>query len=388
MLKGRDFVVFSDTLGGLPTSAFHLFKYIAEDNRVFWFNTLCRAPKLTRLDLAKVRKAIYSWLPLPRAPHGPQDTRGIQVVSPMMVPLFDPIFRRVNRSLLLRRYEKLRRTFDIQDPIFLTTFPVVADVFRCFPDSTRLYYCVDDFLNYPGIHRRHWGEMEADLLQSVDAILVTSKYLGHKSPPGLRLAHLPHGVDFDHFQSQAAAPPELQQLPRPIVGFFGLISEWVDLELLGYLADCFPEVSFVLIGRTEVPLNAIAGKPNVHHIDHVSYAELPRHASCFDVGIIPFKINELTKAVNPLKLLEYYALGLPVVATNLPELERFPGPIHLAETRDEFRDRLRYALQNCTPACSAEATQVASANSWRSRVRDLYGVIASVEERRALAISQ
>lgn len=70
MIKGRDFVVFSDTLGDLPSSAFHLFKYIARDNRVFWFNTLCRMPKLARLDFWKVGRTVWSWLSFRRARPG------------------------------------------------------------------------------------------------------------------------------------------------------------------------------------------------------------------------------------------------------------------------------------------------------------------------------
>jgi glycosyltransferase involved in cell wall biosynthesis len=387
MVKGRDFVVFSDTLGELPTSAYHLFKYVAEENRVFWFNTLCRPPKLTRMDLTKVRRALWSWLSGTGKGRPPSKNHpDIRVISPVMVPLFDPIFRRINCSLLRRRFRKIENQFGVRDPIFLTTFPVTADLFHCFPGCTRLYYCVDDFLNYPGVQHRRWGEMESDLLQSVDGLVVTSKYLARKGPTGLPLLHLPHGVDFDHFQSTTPTPPILAGLRRPVVGFFGLVSEWVDLDLLGYLADCFPEATFVIIGRSEVNLDRVTGKHNVKVLDHVAYADLPRFASWFDLGLIPFKINELTKAVNPLKLLEYYALGLPVVATRLPELEGFPGPIRLAETREEFRASLADLLKDGTPQRSAEAPRVASANSWRSRVNDLYRFIQDVEARRTASV--
>lgn len=277
----------------------------------------------------------------------------------------------------------MRDRHDIRDPIFLTTFPVSADFFQCFPDNIKLYYCVDDFLNYPGIDHRSWRTLESDLLGCVDGLAVTSKYLAGKRPHGLPLLRLPHGVDFDHFHRPASGfpIPELEQLPRPVVGFFGLLSEWIDIDLLAFLADCFPQVSFLIIGRAEVSLEKIDRKKNIKILNHVPYEDLPRYASYFDVGLIPFVLNELTRAVNPLKLLEYYALGLPVVATRLPELESFPGPIRLADSRESFRAALETTLLSRSPDVHRQAVQVARSNSWHARVNDLLRFINTLERR-------
>src|SRR5262249_16450900 len=150
------------------------------------------------------------------------------VVNPIMVPWFKPLVRRFNRFSLLRRYRKLCARHAIADPIVLTTFPYGVDFLRAVPDATRLYYCVDDFLDYPGVNHRDWARMEAELLASVDGLIVTSRDLARKRVNDCPLLHLPHGVDFNHFQCGPDAPPvpELEALPRPIVGFFGLISEW------------------------------------------------------------------------------------------------------------------------------------------------------------------
>src|SRR5262249_39071362 len=234
---------------------------------------------------------------------------------------------------------------------------------KAVPAAARVYYCVDDFLDYPGVHHADWARMEAELLDAVDGLVVTSRHLARKRANDCPLLHLPHGVDYEHFQFGGAEPvPELEALPRPVVGFFGLISEWVDQDLIADLSEHFPDVSFVLLGRSDVSLQPLAGRRNVRHLGFVPYAELPRYARYFDVGLIPFVLNRLTRAVNPVKLMEYLALGLPVLSTRLPELETVPGPIRLAVTRAEFRAGLGEALALRGPQTSAEARAVARGN--------------------------
>jgi glycosyltransferase involved in cell wall biosynthesis len=376
MLTGRDLVILSDDWDGLPTSAMHLFRRLARRNRVFWFNTVGRLPRLTLADAGKVFRKLGAWAlrSRPGVPETAADIpENVHVVNPIMVPWFKPLVRRFNRFSLLRRYRKLCLRHDITDPILLTTFPYAVDFLKAVPGATKVYYCVDDFLDYPGVNRADWARMEAELLEAIDALVVTSRDLARKRVNSCPLLHLPHGVDFDHFQIREPAEPvpALEALPRPIAGFFGLVSSWVDLELIADLSERFPEVSFVLLGRAEVSLERLAGRPNVHCPGFVPYAELPRYARYFDVGLIPFVLNRLTRAVNPVKLMEYLALGLPVLSTRLPELETVPGPIRLAVTREEFRSGLREVLALRGPQARAEARAVARGNTWNQRVEEL-----------------
>ena len=141
-MKGRDFVVLSDTLDGIPTSTFHLFKNIAGDNRVFWFNILTRIPGFSYFWIwEKPKRLFFSWLsPDRELSLVVNEGKGIRVISPTMVPLFDQFFRKINCDLITNKFRKLISEQKIVDPIIITTFPAVADFFQQFPSATRLYY--------------------------------------------------------------------------------------------------------------------------------------------------------------------------------------------------------------------------------------------------------
>jgi len=140
-------------------------------------------------------------------------------------------------------------------------------------------------------------------------------------------AHLvQHGVDLEHFAKAFSAattiPDDLKGAPGPIIGFWGLIADWVDLPLIRHVADAFSGGTVVLLGDTKTNTKPLDGARNIRVLGRKPYADLPRYAKAFDVALMPFKVNELTLAANPLKVREYLAAGLPVVSTAIPEVER------------------------------------------------------------------
>src|SRR5262249_54327978 len=142
-------------------------------------------------------------------------------------------------------------------------------------------------------------------LTHADLILVSSMSLqfskkGKKGPT----VYLPHGVDFDLFHSAAdprgPVPQELTSLPRPVLGFFGLLAPWIDTDLLRSLAIALPQASVVLIGPAWSDFHVPDGIRNLHWLGPRAYSEVPRYAAHFDVGLIPFRQDRLTAHVNPL----------------------------------------------------------------------------------------
>lgn len=373
MIANRDFLVFSDNWRGLPTSAIHLFRELSTSHRVFWFNTIGRMPRLTWDDARTVWRTLKSWF------FGQERSRGgdttavvppVNVFDVVMIPHFKPLTRRLNRSLFAQSFRSVSKTYRLRDPIVLTTLPCACDFLQVIGDVPAVYYCVDDFRHYPGHNSEDWSRMEDQLLASVDGLIVSSRELAKKLRNECPVLYLPHGVDVQHFTrrtSRADSPTKRGPNAPPVVGFFGLIDEWVDVELILRLSQEFPQVSFVLLGKSRVNLAALTQRKNVRYLGHVPYRDLPAHASCFDVGLIPFKNTPLTRAVNPLKLLEYFALGLPVLSSALPELTGHPGPIWLARTHEEFARQLADLLQQDLDVLARAARRCAAEHTWQQR---------------------
>src|SRR5438445_7742768 len=140
MISGRELVRLSDDWDGLPTSAIHLCRRLRRENRVFWFNTVGRMPRPTLRDAGKVLRAVRNWTfgRFRREPLRASDSGNLHVVSPLMVPWFKPLVRRFNCASMLRRYESLRRRYEIRDPIVLTTFPPAADFVQAVPAALKV----------------------------------------------------------------------------------------------------------------------------------------------------------------------------------------------------------------------------------------------------------
>jgi glycosyltransferase involved in cell wall biosynthesis len=257
-----------------------------------------------------------------------------------------------------------------------TNFPCVVDAFRSIrqfaPQAPQIYYCFDDFVAYPGFNPHHWQTMEQEFFANVDGVIFTSRDLqqNKKRRESLPCLYLPHGVDYEHFACERIekTPIEAQEkIKKPIVGFFGTMDTWVDLSAIAYLAKRFPQCSFVVIGRSVVPMTVLEGLENMHCLGQLPYSALPQYARYFDVGLIPFVLNDLTKAVNPLKLMEYYAIGIPVISTRLPDIADAPGPLYFADTHEEYGNRLDEILRSDLPMLRQQAKEVAGQNSWAAR---------------------
>jgi glycosyltransferase involved in cell wall biosynthesis len=258
----------------------------------------------------------------------------------------------------------------------VTNFPCAVDAFQSirqlFPQAPQIYCCVDDFVEYPGLISQHWEAMEQELFAVIDGAAFTSRDLqqNKKRPETLPILYLPHGVDYEHFACEKAEKIQIEPLEnvkKPIIGYFGTMNTWADLPAIAYLAKRFPQCSFVVIGRPMIPMTPLEGIENVHCFGQVPYSELPQYARYFDVGLIPYVQNVYIKAVNPLKLREYFAVGIPVIASRVPDIEDVPGPLYLADTHEEFGNHLDTILRSDLPELRRQAREVARQNSWAVR---------------------
>lgn len=222
---------------------------------------------------------------------------------------------------------------------------------------------------------------EKKIAQQVDLVGYTAPslkdYVAGFGPK--RTALIPNGVNFQHFAGMARARPgDLAKIPRPIAVYVGAIEAWFDFDLLRTLSQRMPDVSFVLIGPEKLAAERLQNLPNVHLLGRRKYDELPAYLQHSDVGIIPFDVKghaTLIDYVNPLKLYEYLACGLPCVSVRWRALEELNSPAILCDTAVEFERGLRAAL---TPPVARERNvEYARAFDWESQVDKLLAALAN-----------
>ena len=189
-----------------------------------------------------------------------------------------------------------------------------------------------------------------------------------------RVALVRHGVEVEHFRRALdpalPIPDELRALPRPVLGYFGLLAEdWIDVPLLEKIADRYAHGSLVLLGRATRDLSSLAARPNVHLLGRRPYASLPAYCRGFDVALNVFPINDVTLAANPLKVREYLAAGLPVVSTRIPEVEVLGDRVRVAPDHAAFLHEIEQALRD--PGCKPERSGSVEGEGWDARFGEL-----------------
>lgn len=229
------------------------------------------------------------------------------------------------------------------------------------------YDCMDDWNGFPLIgeallQEEHRLAREADLITVSAAVL--QRQWGAANPNCILVRN---AVDFDFFQRQRQPNELLDGLQGPVLGYYGALAEWLDYPLLAAVAQRRPDWNIVLIGDRFVGnLGGLERLPNVHLLGHRPYAQMPLFLEHFDVCLIPFRLYNVTHAVDPVKLYEYLSAGKPVVSTPLDELQHHARLLYLAEGADAFIQQIEAALGE-SPARQAERIETARANDWRHR---------------------
>jgi glycosyltransferase involved in cell wall biosynthesis len=384
MIENHDIICFSNDWDGDPLSKKHIMRRLAGRNRILWVNSIGnRNPGATARDLkrafGKLRAAMHGFR---------QVEENIWVLSPLAIPFHGmAAARMVNRRLLSATIRVAARRLGFRDPLTWTFVPSSADVAGTLGERSIIYHCVDEFSQFSGTDRAAILEMERRLMEKADAVVVSaSRLLEAKRRYNPYTCLVTHGVDIEHFRGaldpETLVPPDIASLRPPVIGFFGLIADWVDLALIRRLAERRPAWSFALIGKVDCDDSAVRRLPNVHLLGRKQYAELPAYCKAFDVALLPFVINELTLNANPLKLREYLAAGLPVVTSASPEAQRLGNLVRVAHTPEQWLEQIECVLAGRTGP-QAGISRAMDGESWEAKVEELSAIVLEMEARQA-----
>jgi glycosyltransferase involved in cell wall biosynthesis len=260
-------------------------------------------------------------------------------------------------------------------PVVIAGLPHAVDLLPWLPHRGLIYHCADDYASVRGFPSS-LPELEADLCRQADLVITTSETLCQARRRFNPNTHwVPNGADVAHFSAAAAPAAELSGVPRPVIGFVGGLSEWVDITLVAELARAHPEWSFVLVGPVAIDISSVVGLPNVRRLGPRPYASLPDYLAAMDVGLIPFKQDQLTHHADPIKAYEYLAAGLPIVATDLPALRRLGDVIRLADSPAAFAAHIEAALREDRLSNRQRRQAEAARHSWTSRFETIDSLI-------------
>jgi glycosyltransferase involved in cell wall biosynthesis len=369
-----------------PTSNHHVLREIAKTRRVLWLNSLAtRTPSLASgRDLGKIRRKLGEFA------RGPVNVENdLWVFSPLVLPLpASPTARAINRQILRATIRTLRLRLGIRDFELWTFLPNTADYVGTLGEQLAVYYCVDEWSMFSYLDRAQTQAAEKKLLERVDAVFAINHALADaKRQINEHTFVSPHGVDHAVFAQALdpalAVPADLAALPAPRIGFYGTLRDWVDFELIAHMARARPKWSIALIGQALGDLSAIKGLPNVHLLGQKRHDELPAYCKGFDVGMIPYRIDERMAFVNPLKLREYLSAGVPVVSTPVPEVVRYSHMCRIAATPEAFVAAVDAALAEATPAARRARSDAMTKETWSARVADVTRTIAEIAQRKA-----
>lgn len=212
-----------------------------------------------------------------------------------------------------------------------------------------IYDCMDELSLFKGAPIS-LIEQERILLDRADLVFTGGRSLFESKQPQHPNVHcFPSSVDLDHFakaKNGISLPDDIAEIPTPIVGYFGVIDERLDLDMIEKTAAKLPEVSFVFIGPVvKISETDLPRLPNIHYLGMKPYQTLPNYLKAFKIAMMPFALNDATKYISPTKTLEYMAAEKPIISTRVKDVEReYSNCVHLVSDAEEFVEKVRLIL--------------------------------------------
>ena len=363
-----DLIVFGEDWGGLPSSTQHLVRQLNNSRKILWVNSIgLRKPRLNLVDCRRALAKLAS--SRSTGPGVAAESRpDFSIVNPTTIPApANRLQRLLARKLLLRQLLPAIRRPNLHRPILWMSLPTAVDLVGELGERAAVYYCGDDFSALAGVDHRTVAAREQELHEKADLIITASAALEQRFP-AVKTRLLTHGVDYQLFTAASTRADDMPDNGKPIAGFYGSLSEWLDLDLLASTIKRMPHWNFVFIGKADVDLSLLESFENVHLLGSRPHDTLPAYSQHWDVSLLPFVDNAQIRACNPLKLSEYLAAGTPIVSTPFPALQPYLSLVSIVRSADEMVEAIENSRLPAQCDNSAESRRNAVQHqSWQVR---------------------
>jgi glycosyltransferase involved in cell wall biosynthesis len=377
-LRGEDIlcVGFADWDTPLWTNQHHLMSRLARHNRVLFVESLgLRRPQLARSDLRRIGGR------LGRTFAGVTSVDDLHIVSPPVLPFHgSSIVRSLNARLLPWSVERALGRLGMREPILWSYAPQAEVLVDRVEPSLVVYHCVDNVAAHKGVDAESFRTAEDRFARRADLVFASAPPLARRMRLlSSNVLEAPNVADIEFFAGaleEGEIDAALAALPRPRLVFVGaIVATKLDVELLLQVAAARPYWSIVLVGPVgagdpSTDISPLESEPNVYLLGPRRYEQLPAVLRGADVGLIPYALNDLTTSIFPMKVYEYLAAGLPVVATPLPSLEGQEG-IEFADGADSMVASIEVALEERGSEARVRRSQLAEGHSWDQRLDEI-----------------
>ena len=324
----------SDELCDSKSNRFHVARHLSHRFRIIFVERQF----LTILSVLKKPIRILNFIRMFRPL---RKSRNLIIVTlPLSIPGNLPIVKQLNRLILAKHLKWCLNKIGVKSYLTWVVSPFQLDLLKCFPGRFSVYHCHDGYAYYPNANVKEVIYQETEIKRIVDIVFYSSKYLHSIGGYLGKSFYVGHGCDSIFLDlTKYQIPYDIKHIPKPIVGFHGILNFHTDESLLHNIAKTFPSISFVFVGPVaSCTAHLLDNYPNFYFLGQKEFPELPSYLKCFDLAILPYKKIPMSDACSPLKLYEYLACGIPILSTDIRECHVHEEYLYIAKDCSEFSD--------------------------------------------------
>ena len=387
--KKEDFIIFATADWDTPywTNKQHMAREFSKfGHRVLYVESIgLRKPKVnSSADWKRIFFRLLRGLCRPKN----VDPR-IWILSPLVLPYSfkHSWIKKFNEWMMAIQIKSFTDKHKFINPYLWTYHPYILELNKRLKFTNKLiYHCVDDLSAIPRIDKKSFNIEEKNLLKKADFVFVTSQQLKKKcSKNNKKTYYFPNVVDYDHFSmaySKRKIPEDLKEIQKPRIVYIGAISEFkINFNLLYKVISKFDMYNFIFIGneiegQSNKIFKEILKLPNAHHLGYKSYLDLPTYLKEMQIGLLPILMNNYTKSMSPMKLMDYIAAGLPVVffGKNFLTENKISKKISFVNSVEDFSRAVKKYLK-AGKIKEEEILKIIHDKTWRSRTAKILEII-------------